>query len=373
MSTISLARLQLYVVIALFLANVYCMYVYWDTWATESLMPASHHGSALVPEYETHLFSENSHTAWFKYRHRRKRFRKKWKKFLKSDFSCQRRYTQKLLQDLVPGFNASDELFLNTKYKTFKNYDQTFSETPPYGFDRKTSAVDYLLDLLLLSDYPDRFRMNNAKTVGYADDVGRKTTFRFIYPESALMDTSQYNRDSDIVFMSYKEDDYWWLASVLKKKKISGYFWKEIPNSLDKPEYQIRLLNPAIHQEARDIHLCSKKRPSTGIVAMVFAFHYCDIVDIAGYGDDPRMPNHYFSDPVLDNIRVTSTTHCWDNEAKYIERMLYCGAIRKDLTRYYTNRLKNRPPSSISCHGTTWCNSRSSFKSLAAWFHDVIY
>ncbi|XP_070564668.1 type 2 lactosamine alpha-2,3-sialyltransferase-like [Ptychodera flava] len=69
-----------------------------------------------------------------------------------------------------------------------------------------------------IDKYDVVIRMNDAKVENYEVDVGKKTTFRFIYPESAApaANRSLYETDTDIAFLVYKPKDIVWLEAVLK-------------------------------------------------------------------------------------------------------------------------------------------------------------
>ncbi|XP_077865039.1 CMP-N-acetylneuraminate-beta-galactosamide-alpha-2,3-sialyltransferase 4-like [Saccoglossus kowalevskii] len=219
----------------------------------------------------------------------------------------------------------------------------------------------------LIDRYDVVIRMNDAPVRNYERDVGSITAFRMLYPESATAKRIDIS-DAYIVFLPYKLSDYQWLYDVIKGKnplkRIGAHFWKSVPKMFDKNVNKIRILNPYIHEEAKVYHLKNNmciydsnyhhrsrlnkqfrhhhhyhhsrcqlmNRPSCGIVGIVMALHYCDHVDITGfsaYDDDPNIPIHYY-DPELKKPR--NTVHDWTSEQRYLNKLLKCGVIERDLT-----------------------------------------
>ncbi|ETE56627.1 hypothetical protein L345_17662, partial [Ophiophagus hannah] len=71
-------------------------------------------------------------------------------------------------------------------------------------------------------------------------------------------------------------------------------------------------------------------KPTTGLVAITLALHFCDVVDIAGFGypssDDKKQSIHYYE-------HITSSGHNVSHEALAIKQMLELGLV-KNLTYF---------------------------------------
>ncbi|XP_041066606.1 type 2 lactosamine alpha-2,3-sialyltransferase-like isoform X7 [Carcharodon carcharias] len=158
-----------------------------------------------------------------------------------------------------------------------------------------------------IDSYDVVIRLNTGPVIGYEDDVGNKTTFRFCYPESVFSDPRQYDADTTLVFVPFKAIDLRWLNEVLLKHRVSMRgFWKKTPMQLIYKNSQIRILKPSIvHKAAFDLlklptlvpKLKPPQYPTTGIIAVSMALTMCDNVHIAGFKYDAYNPNstlHYY-------------------------------------------------------------------------------
>ncbi|XP_051871009.1 type 2 lactosamine alpha-2,3-sialyltransferase-like [Pristis pectinata] len=167
-----------------------------------------------------------------------------------------------------------------------------------------------------INSYDVVIRLNNGPVIGYENDVGNKTTFRFCYPESIFNDHSQHDANTTMVFVPFKAVDLRWLKEVLLKKKVSlRGFWKKPPMELTYKNTQIRILNPSVVQKAAFKLLNLPKvfpgpkppqYPTTGIIAISMALTMCDEVHIAGFKYDNKNPNstlHYYGNETMSAMR----------------------------------------------------------------------
>ncbi|XP_070566380.1 CMP-N-acetylneuraminate-beta-1,4-galactoside alpha-2,3-sialyltransferase-like isoform X2 [Ptychodera flava] len=301
--------------------------------------------------------------------------------------TCQRGYVQERILRLIPEFDVNAHIFLEPGYKQWKDFESMRASRYPYGLDNTVDVIDNVMEMLPAAGKADRFgnrsevcrrcilvgssgaslgkklgsqidsydvviRMNDAPLEKYETDVGKKTTFRLIYPESAVGKPSRYENDTDIGFLVYKPNDIKWLEAVLEKKnplKLNLAFWKSVPTVMKTPPGQVRIINPGLHTEAREQFSSDKKRPSCGYVALVMALHYCDHVDITGFGFDINLPVHYFKGTDKGTPRGV---HSWSDEKQHILQMLHCGIIERDLTGLYAKEAKLWAPSSFNCTKT---------------------
>ncbi|XP_067849212.1 type 2 lactosamine alpha-2,3-sialyltransferase-like isoform X3 [Heptranchias perlo] len=167
-----------------------------------------------------------------------------------------------------------------------------------------------------IDSYDVVIRLNSGPVIGYEDDVGNKTTFRFCYPESLSSDRSQYDADTTLVFVPFKAVDLRWLKEMLLKRRVSMRgFWKKTPKELIYKNSQIRILKPSIVQKAAfDLLNLSKvvpwpkppQYPTTGIIAISMALTMCDKVHVAGFKYEVSSPNstlHYYGNDTMSAMR----------------------------------------------------------------------
>uniref|UniRef100_A0A8C5RTC4 CMP-N-acetylneuraminate-beta-galactosamide-alpha-2,3-sialyltransferase 4 n=1 Tax=Laticauda laticaudata TaxID=8630 RepID=A0A8C5RTC4_LATLA len=289
--------------------------------------------------------------------------------------TCPFKEVEKKAAQLIPNYTREPPLFLHLK-------DYFWVKTPslyelPYG---TKGTEDILLRLLAITTYslPENFqslkcrrcavvgngyrlrnssiggvinkyniviRLNNAPVHGYERDVGTKTTMRLFYPESAHFNPQTDNNPNTLlVLVAFKPMDFMWMETILHdKKRIRKGFWKQPPLIWDANPKQVRILNPYFMEVAAAKvlklpikHLWKlKEKPTTGLVAITLALHFCDVVDIAGFGypssDDKKQSIHYYEHITVKSM--ASSGHNVSHEAFAIKRMLELGLV-KNLTYF---------------------------------------
>ncbi|XP_013883367.1 CMP-N-acetylneuraminate-beta-galactosamide-alpha-2,3-sialyltransferase 4 isoform X2 [Austrofundulus limnaeus] len=190
----------------------------------------------------------------------------------------------------------------------------------------------------LINKYDVVIRLNDAPVRGYEDDVGNKTTMRFFYPESAYSNPIlQNDPDTLMVMVPFKMQDLRWLKEILyNEKRVRKGFWKPPPLIWLGDPSKTRVLDPHIFQQAADnfLKISNKKgknpvHPTTGMLAVVAALNYCDVVHIAGFGypslKKPLHPIHYYGRANMKSMM--NSYHDINNEAKALRRLEESGAI----------------------------------------------
>ncbi|NWW74236.1 SIA4C sialyltransferase, partial [Climacteris rufus] len=188
-------------------------------------------------------------------------------------------------------------------------------------------------------------RLNNAPVHGYEQDVGSKTTMRLFYPESAHFDPrTENNPDTLLVLVPFKPMDFQWMETILNdKKRVRKGFWKQPPLIWDANPEQVRILNP-YYMEVTAAKLLNlpmkqprkvKQKPTTGLLAITLALHFCDLVHIAGFGypdsANKKQTIHYYEQITLKSMAASE--HNVSHEAVAIKRMLELGLV-KNLTYF---------------------------------------
>ncbi|NXT82755.1 SIA4C sialyltransferase, partial [Zapornia atra] len=188
-------------------------------------------------------------------------------------------------------------------------------------------------------------RLNNAPVHGYEQDVGSKTTMRLFYPESAHFNPRRENNpDTLLVLVPFKPMDFQWMEAILNdKKRVRKGFWKQPPLIWDANPERVRILNP-YYMEVTAAKLLNlpmkqprkvKQKPTTGLLAITLALHFCDLVHIAGFGypdsANKKQTIHYYEQITLKSMAASE--HNVSHEAVAIKRMLELGLI-KNLTYF---------------------------------------
>ncbi|XP_026719497.1 CMP-N-acetylneuraminate-beta-galactosamide-alpha-2,3-sialyltransferase 4 isoform X2 [Athene cunicularia] len=196
-----------------------------------------------------------------------------------------------------------------------------------------------------IDTYDVVIRLNNAPVHGYEQDVGSKTTMRLFYPESAHFNPrTENNPDTLLVLVPFKPMDFQWMEAILNdKKRVRKGFWKQPPLIWDANPERVRILNP-YYMEVTAAKLLNlpmkqprkvKQKPTTGLLAITLALHFCDLVHIAGFGypdsANKKQTIHYYEQITLKSMAASE--HNVSHEAVAIKRMLELGLV-KNLTYF---------------------------------------
>ncbi|XP_043935400.1 CMP-N-acetylneuraminate-beta-galactosamide-alpha-2,3-sialyltransferase 4-like [Protopterus annectens] len=193
----------------------------------------------------------------------------------------------------------------------------------------------------LINQHDVVIRINNGPVKGYEKDVGTKTTIRLFYPESAEFDPADEDPEALLVLMTFKKRDLEWLKQNLyDEKRNRNGFWKLPPLIWNVDPSRVRILNPYFMHVANMMLLQptikatpnAKKGtyPTTGLLAVTVALHFCDIVHLAGFGyphaNETQVPVHYFE---KGSVRVMSDApHSIDVERAILQKLSDLGALK---------------------------------------------
>ncbi|XP_033002498.1 type 2 lactosamine alpha-2,3-sialyltransferase isoform X3 [Lacerta agilis] len=177
--------------------------------------------------------------------------------------------------------------------------------------------------------------MNNGPVVGYEEDVGRKTTFRLFYPESSFSDPIHYDPNTTAVLVVFKTHDLKWLWDLLSGQRLirTNAFWKKPATQMIYKPNQIRILDPAITRKTAYelLHLPTKfskhvkpKHPTTGLIAIAFAFHICSEVHLAGFRynfEDRNSSLHYYGHDTM-SLMIQNEYHDISAEQRFLKELV---------------------------------------------------
>ncbi|XP_075047698.1 CMP-N-acetylneuraminate-beta-galactosamide-alpha-2,3-sialyltransferase 4-like [Mixophyes fleayi] len=132
------------------------------------------------------------------------------------------------------------------------------------------------------------------------------------YPESARFNLKlDNNPDTLLVLVPFKTQDILWIKTTVKnEKQVKNGFWKKPPLIWDVKPQNIRIQNPYFVNFAATRllgfnHTTKRNNvaPTTGLIAISFALHFCDQVNIAGFGypawSNNTHPIHYYSSETI--------------------------------------------------------------------------
>ncbi|XP_066273067.1 alpha-N-acetylgalactosaminide alpha-2,6-sialyltransferase 1-like isoform X1 [Branchiostoma lanceolatum] len=131
------------------------------------------------------------------------------------------------------------------------------------------------------------FRVNQAYTRGYEDDVGSRTTHYVFFDRSVLrMKRDHYPVSQNItyIFVPCRIQDY----SYLKRIGTGT-------NQFKVPPENVRVLHPDFMRYMHFVWMRVRAfRPTTGGIMAMVALHACDKLSLYGLGYNYKYSNHYF-------------------------------------------------------------------------------
>ncbi|XP_015225649.1 PREDICTED: CMP-N-acetylneuraminate-beta-galactosamide-alpha-2,3-sialyltransferase 1-like [Cyprinodon variegatus] len=168
-----------------------------------------------------------------------------------------------------------------------------------------------------LIDYQDVIiRMNFAPTKGFEEDVGTKTTYRVMYPESA----SDLDNSTHLVLFPFKIQDLDWLMKAFTTG-FSGRSYAPLKSKINANKDLVKVINPAFMKYSHMVWLEGKGTyPSTGFMTLILALHICDEIHVFGYGaDSDGNWSHYFE--ALENKNLKTGPHPGQHEYEIIKQL----------------------------------------------------
>ncbi|KAI8501733.1 alpha-N-acetylgalactosaminide alpha-2,6-sialyltransferase [Branchiostoma belcheri] len=152
------------------------------------------------------------------------------------------------------------------------------------------------------------FRVNEAYTKGYEEDVGSRTTHYVFFDRSLrYMKPEDYPVSPNItyIYVPCRKEDFSNLTAIGKRV---GEF--KVP-----PEH-VRIIHPDFMRYIHFVWMRVKSfRPTTGAVMAMTALHACDKLSLYGLGYNNKYSNHYF-DRKYKKFRVFRLSHDHEREIR---------------------------------------------------------
>ncbi|XP_019210887.1 CMP-N-acetylneuraminate-beta-galactosamide-alpha-2,3-sialyltransferase 1-like [Oreochromis niloticus] len=113
-------------------------------------------------------------------------------------------------------------------------------------------------------------RINRAPTKGFERDVGNKTTYHVMYPNSY----KNLDNTTHLVFFPFKIYDLQWLIQSFTQRQI-----RAAKSGLKANKDMVMILSPAFMKYVHCVWLKRKgKYPSTGFMTLILSLYICDEV-----------------------------------------------------------------------------------------------
>uniref|UniRef100_A0A8C3DY22 Uncharacterized protein n=1 Tax=Corvus moneduloides TaxID=1196302 RepID=A0A8C3DY22_CORMO len=175
---------------------------------------------------------------------------------------------------------------------------------------------------LLIEIHDWMLRMNRAKITGFELDVGMRTTYHLMYPESAVT----LRPNVHLVLIPFKP--LWTCITSALHFGVVGHW--PVPTGLRQPQYHVLILSPAflkyIHDNWTQHH--GRRYPSTGFTALLFALHTCQQVSVFGFGADSEGNwHHYREKNCWSGAFCRTRVHDADVEFSLTKRLAHKGRI----------------------------------------------
>ncbi|XP_068578413.1 ST3 beta-galactoside alpha-2,3-sialyltransferase 8 isoform X2 [Cebidichthys violaceus] len=176
----------------------------------------------------------------------------------------------------------------------------------------------------LIDSHNSVFRMNKAVTRGFEKDVGNRTTYHFLYPESAV----DVAHGVGLILLPFKLRDLEWLTSALSTGQVKMTYMR-VKDRVEADKDKVLVVNPAFFKYANDRWTEGHGRyPSTGMLAIIFALHTCDQVSVFGYGADQQGNwHHYWEENRYAGAFRKTGVHSADFETQIIQQLAKEGKI----------------------------------------------
>ncbi|XP_020486294.1 ST3 beta-galactoside alpha-2,3-sialyltransferase 8 [Labrus bergylta] len=176
----------------------------------------------------------------------------------------------------------------------------------------------------LINSHDFIFRMNKAVTQGFEKDVGNRTTYHLLYPESAV----DLSRGVGLILLPFKLRDLEWLTSALSTGEVKMTYMR-VKDRVAADKDKVLVVNPVFFKYVCD-HWTERhgRYPSTGMLAIIFALHTCDQVSVFGYGADQQGNwHHYWEQNRYAGAFKKTGVHSADFETQVIQQLAKEGKI----------------------------------------------
>ena len=151
-----------------------------------------------------------------------------------------------------------------------------------------------------IDGFPVVIRVNQSPIKGYKTDVGSRTDIRLLYPESAVRDSTLFEGAGIVVMVPFNHDDFLWIAKQARpslKVQFSPSLFHIDKRTIPVDPRKMAVLNPKVknawYQQMMKEANNTRRRPTTGTIALLMALNLCKSVSIAGFCYNLSSPENY--------------------------------------------------------------------------------
>ncbi|XP_063951750.1 CMP-N-acetylneuraminate-beta-galactosamide-alpha-2,3-sialyltransferase 2-like [Lytechinus pictus] len=163
-------------------------------------------------------------------------------------------------------------------------------------------------------------RINRAKVKGFEKDVGKKDSYRLMYPESF----TDITPETTFVLLGFKVLDLNWARSAITTGQIKKTY-TSVKAKIKVAPSKILFYNPTLMHHIHKEWIDGKGRyPSSGTLAVFFALQFCDEVSVFGMGANSKgYWDHYWeaNDGSGNSAFLKTHVHNSDHELEILKKL----------------------------------------------------
>ncbi|XP_066277828.1 alpha-N-acetylgalactosaminide alpha-2,6-sialyltransferase 2-like isoform X3 [Branchiostoma lanceolatum] len=173
------------------------------------------------------------------------------------------------------------------------------------------------------------FRLNHAlMQEPFTMDVGKKMSFYISYPESHHTNEMIGSSHALHIYIPFKTTDLAFITRWLHNRTLPGcgpLCKRKLNNNLNRTTMKITHPDFIRYVFANYMNTSLSWRPTTGAMTVFLAIQLCDVVNLYGFGYDPRFPMHYYDHRKIPEQRadgeVKEGAHDYSEERRLWERL----------------------------------------------------
>ncbi|CAH1258202.1 ST6GALNAC1 [Branchiostoma lanceolatum] len=173
------------------------------------------------------------------------------------------------------------------------------------------------------------FRLNHAlMQEPFTMDVGKKLSFYISYPESHHTNEMIGSSHALHIYIPFKTTDLAFITRWLHNRTLPGcgpMCKRKLNNNLNRTTMKITHPDFIRYVFANYMNTSLSWRPTTGAMTVFLAIQLCDVVNLYGFGYDPRFPMHYYDHRKIPEQRadgeVKEGAHDYSEERRLWERL----------------------------------------------------
>ncbi|XP_078588195.1 alpha-N-acetylgalactosaminide alpha-2,6-sialyltransferase 2-like [Branchiostoma floridae x Branchiostoma japonicum] len=173
------------------------------------------------------------------------------------------------------------------------------------------------------------FRLNHAlMQEPYTIDVGKKLSFYIFFPESHRTNQMISSAHALQIYIPFKTSDLDFITRWLHNRTLPNcgpLCRRSLNSNLNRTTMKVVHPDFIRYVFANYMNTSLSWRPTTGAMTAFLAIQLCDVVNIYGFGYDPRFPMHYYDNRAIPKQRadgeVKEGAHDYSEERRLWERL----------------------------------------------------